>query len=157
MASSKQDRRKDRVVCVNRRARYEYQVLDTLEAGLVLTGAEVKALREGKGQLADAYALLSEGRAVLKNLEIAPYSHDHTGESDSKRSRSLLLHAAEIRKILFRLREKGLAIVPLSIYFKGPWAKVELGLVRGRRKADKRQALREKAHKREMDRVQRRR
>jgi SsrA-binding protein len=146
-----------RMVCANRKARHDYEIVDTLEAGLILTGSEVKSLREGKGQLADAYAVVGQDGVILKNLEITPYTHDHSGETRSKRPRGLLLHAAEVRKLKSRLREQGLALIPLSIYFQGPWAKCELAVARGRRKADKRQALRQKAAEREMDRARRRR
>jgi SsrA-binding protein len=144
------------VVCVNRKARYDYEVIDTCEAGLVLKGSEAKALREGKGNLVDAYALLHLEGPMLHGLEISCYSHDNEGDLPARRSRGLLLHAAEIRKLRTRMRERGLALIPLQLYFKGPWAKVELALARGRRKTDKRQALRAKAEQRDVDRAYRR-
>ena len=145
-----------RSVCVHRRARHDYDVLQTLEAGLVLRGTEVKALREGKGNLVDAYVSLRGGKPVLHNLEISPYSHDTSGGGEAKRPRRLLLHAAEINKLTQRLREKGLTLVPLEIYFQGPWAKVELGVCRGRRKADKREKLKSREAQRDIDRAMRR-
>ncbi len=147
-----------RSVCVNRRARHNYDVLQKMEAGLILRGAEVKALREGKGNLVDAYVSLRDGKPVLHNLEISPYSHD-TGPRDgeTKRSLGLLMKAAEIRKLVQTLREKGLTLVPLEIYFHGAWAKVEVGVCRGRRKADKREKLKSQEAKRDIDRALRRR
>ena len=147
-----------RSVCVNRRARHDYDVLQRLEAGLILRGSEVKALREGKGNLADAYVSLRDNRPVLHNLEISPYSHD-TSERDgqTRRNLGLLLKAVEIRKLLQSLREKGLTLIPLEIYFHGPWAKVEVGVCRGRRKTDKREKLKSREAQREIDRALRRR
>jgi SsrA-binding protein len=147
-----------RSVCVNRRARHDYDVLQRLEAGLVLRGSEVKALREGKGNLVDAYVSLRDNRPVLHNLEISPYSHD-TSERDgeTKRNLGLLLKGAEIRKLVQSLREKGLTLVPLEIYFHGPWAKVEVGVCRGRRKADKREKLKSQEAARDIDRALHRR
>lgn len=150
------NRTSDKVVCVNRKARYDYEVLDTVEAGLVLKGSEAKALREGKGNLVDAYALLAADGPILHGFEISCYSHDNAGEISSRRTRGLLLHAAEIRRLKARMREKGLTLVPLRVYFKGAWAKVELGLARGRRKSDKRQQLRAKAAQRDVDQAYRR-
>ena len=146
----------ENVVCVNRKARYDYEVIDTYEAGLVLKGSEAKALREGKGNLVDAYAQLHADGPVLHGLEITCYSHDNSGNLPARRNRGLLLHAAEIRKLRTRMREKGMALIPLRIYFKGAWAKVELGLARGRRKTDKRQHLRAKAEQRDAERAYRR-
>ena len=142
---------------MNRRARHEYEILDTVEAGLVLTGSEVKSLRDGQGQLADAFASLTAEGVVLRNFEIPAYRHDHSGATQARRTRRLLLRGAEIRKLQSQLREQGLALVPLSVYFSGPWAKVELAVARGRRKADKRQALRTREAQRDMDRAYRRR
>ena len=155
MAKAPSTQRK--TVCLNRKARHDYDVLAKVEAGLVLHGSEVKALREGKGNLVDAYVSLRGGKPVLHNLEISPYSHDTSGGGEAKRSRGLLLHAGEIKKLTQRLREKGLTLVPLEVYFSGPWAKVEVGVCRGRKKADKRQALRKREAQRDIDRAARRR
>ncbi len=146
-----------RLVCLNRRARHDYDILSRFEAGLALTGSEVKALREGKGNLTDAWAEIRGSIPLLNGLEISPYSHDRSAQLAPRRQRKLLLHAAEIRKLKAELHESGLALVPLSIYFKGPWAKIELGLARGRKKADKRQALRRREAERDMDRAYKRR
>lgn len=148
---------RDTTVCVNRKARHDYEIDDSFEAGLVLAGSEAKALREGKGNLVDAYVMLRQGRPVLHNLEISRYSHDTVGELPTRRQRDLLLNKAEIRKLAARLRERGLTLIPLSIYFKGPWAKLEVGVAKGRRKADKRQALRQREADRDIERSVRRR
>ena len=146
-----------RVACLNRKARHEYMIEAVIEAGLELRGGEVKALRQGNGNLVDAYALVREGQVTLHDFEISRYTHDHTGGEQPRRSRRLLLHAAEIRKLIMKLREPGMTLVPLSVYFKGPWAKVELGLARGKKKHDKREALKRRQDEREMDRQRRRR
>ncbi len=158
MAARKGNARDARTpVCVNRRARYEYEVLDRVEAGLVLHGSEVKALREGRANLVDAYVTLKLGQATLLGMEIQPYSHDASGGEPSRRPRGLLLHRSEIRKLIAKTHEAGVTCVPLSVYFAGPWAKAELGVVRGRRSHDKRQVLRQREAQREMDRTHRRR
>jgi len=146
-----------RTVCVNRKARFDYEIVDRVEAGLVLTGAEVKALREGKGNLVDAYVMVRDGRAQVHNLEISRYTHDHTEDSQPRRTRGLLLKAQEIRRLQARVREKGLTIVALSVYFRGPWAKLELALARGKKRADKRETLRRKEAQRDIDRLRRHR
>ncbi len=146
-----------RTVCVNRKARFDYEILDHVEAGLVLAGSEVKALREGKGNLVDAYVMVRDGRAQVLNLEISRYTHDHVSALAPRRVRSLLLHEREIRRLEARVREKGLTLVPLSVYFKGPWAKLEVALARGKRKSDKRETIRRREDQREMDRLRRHR
>ena len=146
-----------KVVCVNRKARYDFDVLDRFEAGVSLQGSEVKALREGKGNLVDAFVTLRDGRPTLLDFEISAYSHDRSGSARPRRPRALLMHASEIRKLITRTREKGLTLIPLQVYFKGPWAKVEVGLCRGRRKHDKRELLKAKAEQRELDGMRRRR
>jgi len=145
------------VVCVNRRARFDYEIVDHVEMGLILAGSEVKALREGKGNLTDAYVMFRQGRPVIINFEISPYSHDRSSELETRRPRSLLLNASEIRRMQARVQEKGLSLIPLSIYFKGSWAKVEVGLGRGKRKRDKRQEIRKREAQRDIDRESRRR
>ncbi len=144
-------------VCVNRKARFDYEILDRVEAGLVLSGSEVKALREGKGNLVDAYVMVRDGRAQVLNLEISRYTHDHVAALAPRRVRGLLLHQREIRRLEARVREKGLTLVPLSVYFKGPWAKLEVALARGKRKSDKRETLKRREDQREMDRLRRHR
>jgi SsrA-binding protein len=141
------------VVASNRRARHDFAVLDTFEAGLVLAGSEVKSLRQGHVQLADAYARVRNGELWLEGVHIAPYTNaTGFGAHDPDRPRKLLMHAAEIDRLGERVAREHLALVPLSIYFKDGRAKVELALARGRRRADQRQALAERDAEREMQR-----
>ena len=131
-----------KVVASNRRARHDYDILETYEAGIALVGSEVKSLRTSKVQMSDAYAAVDGGEAWLHNLHIAPYSHSagHSGH-DPERKRKLLLHRAEIDELAARVHQERLTIVPLAIYFKDGRAKAELALARGRRTYDKRQAI----------------
>ena len=146
-----------RTVCVHRKARFDYEIVERVELGLVLLGAEVKALREGKGNLTDAYVAFRRGHPTLINLEISAYSHDRSGQHVPRRPRALLAKAAEARRLEARCKEKGLTLVPLSVYFKGPWAKVEVALARGKSKGDKRQVLKKREAMRDIDRDVRRR
>ncbi len=134
-----------KVVATNRQARRNYSVLETIEAGLVLKGSEVKSLRESKVQIADAFARIDSGEVWLHSLHIAPYGHaqDHSGH-DPDRKRKLLLHSSEIERLRSRVDPEQLALVPLSIYFKDGRAKVELALAKGRKTHDKRQAIAER-------------
>jgi SsrA-binding protein len=143
-----------KVVASNRRARHDYDILETYEAGLALRGSEVKSLRDHRVQLSDGYGAVEEGEAWLHNVHIAPYSHaaGHTGH-EPERKRKLLLHRTEIDELKARVAQERLTIVPLAIYFKAGRAKVELALARGRRKYDKRQAITERDMARETDRA----
>lgn len=142
-----------KVVTSNRRARHDYEILDTYEAGMVLVGSEVKSLRAGNANLKDAFGQLRDGEMYLVGMYIAPYSFSREGGHDPERARKLLLHAREIARIRSALAEKGLTLVPLSVYFTGGRAKVELGLGRGKKTYDKRHALKAKEQKREMERA----
>jgi SsrA-binding protein len=134
-----------RPVAQNRRARYDYDIIDTYEAGLVLVGSEVKSVREGKVQLRDAYARVSNGEIWLHGVHVSPYAFANGfGAVDSDRSRKLLLHRRQINELGIRTTQDSLTIVPLSIYFKDGRAKVDLGLARGRRRYDKRHAIAER-------------
>ncbi len=128
-------------VTTNRKARHEYAVLETYETGIVLTGTEVKSLRQGNANLADSYALLKEGEVWLHGMHVSPYAHGSYSNVDPLRRRKLLLHKKEIRKISSRLREKGLTLVPLKLYFFHGLAKIQLGVCRGKREYDKRQDI----------------
>ena len=136
-----QDKEKFKVVVRNRKARHDYLVLATIEAGLALHGSEVKSIREGKVQLADAYAVVEDGQVLLKNLHISPYKQSGPSQPDPTRTRRLLLHKREIRRLQAGTEQKGQTLIPLTIYFKGKHAKVELALAVGRKKYDKRQAI----------------
>ncbi len=144
-----------KVVASNRRARHDYEILDTYEAGMSLLGSEVKSLRAGRADLKDGYGEVREGEIWLVGVYIAPYAFARGGGHEPERARKLLLHRREIDRIGGRLAEQGLTLVPLRIYFKEGRAKVELGLARGRRRYDKRQALREREQRREMERATR--
>jgi SsrA-binding protein len=143
-----------KVVARNRRARHDYDLLDTYECGISLQGSEVKSLRDAKVTLADAYARAENGEVWLHGLHIAPYSHaqDHTGHEPERR-RKLLLHRREIDELSARVAQDQLALVPLSLYFKDGRAKLELALARGRRRYDKRQAIAKRDAEREADRA----
>jgi len=142
-----------KVVCTNRKARYLYQIEEIYEAGIALTGSEVKSLRAGKGTLGDAYGMIRDNEAFLFNAHISPYSHADTRDYDPNRTRRLLLHKEEIRRLLGKTRERGLTLVPLQIYFKNGRAKVELGLGRGKKLYDKRETIKRREADREMARV----
>jgi SsrA-binding protein len=131
-----------KLIATNKKARHDYAILRTYEAGLVLAGTEVKSLREGRASLVDAFAQEHEGEIMLYGLHIAEYGYGSWTNHAPRRTRKLLLHKTEILKILAQLRDgNGLTLVPLSLYFNEGWAKVELGLARGLRSYDKRQVL----------------
>jgi SsrA-binding protein len=141
-AAEHEGRRGDRTVATNRRARHDYDVLETIEAGIVLSGSEVKSLREGKAQLADAYARVDEGELWLYGVHIPPWRFAAGfGSHDPDRKRKLLVHREQIDELMGRTQQQSLTLVPLSLYFKNGKAKVHLGLARGRRLYDKRQAI----------------
>ncbi len=147
-----------KIVARNKKAYHDYHIDSNLEAGMVLSGPEVKSLRAGKANLKDGYVKINNhGEAILHNVHISVYSHATHNPNDPLRTRKLLLHKRELRKLIGKLREKGLALIPLKIYFneKGK-AKVELGLARGKREYDKRAALREQQSDREIERAMRR-
>jgi SsrA-binding protein len=140
-----------RLIASNKKARHDYAILKTWEAGLVLAGTEVKSLREGRASLVDAFAQEHEGEIMLYGLHIAEYGFGTWTNHAPRRTRKLLLHRAEIIKILNQLRDgTGLTLVPLSMYFSDGWAKVELGLARGLKSYDKRQVLAERDAKKEI-------
>ena len=142
-----------KVVATNRAARHDYFIDETYEAGIVLSGTEVKALRQGRASIADGYIAIDHGEAWLENVHIPEYTQGTWTNHAPRRKRKLLLHHNEIDELLIRTREKGHTIVPLRLYFRDGRAKVELGLARGRQKADKRQAIAERDSKREMERA----
>ncbi len=145
----------DRTVATNRRARYEYAIEETYEAGMVLTGPEVKSLRAGRATLSDAYARVDpDGGAVwIENMHIPPYEMADTRRYDPKRRRKLLLHRGEIGRLVGKTAERGLTLVPLKIYFTHGIAKMELGLGRGKRQYERRQTIAEREHRREIERA----
>jgi SsrA-binding protein len=142
-----------KVIVSNRRARRDYTVVDTFEAGLVLVGSEVKSLRAGKMQLKDSYAHIDHGEAFLVGAHISPYDYSREGGHEPERTRKLLLHRREIDKIGGALAEKGLTLVPLQVYFKDGKAKVQLGLAKGKTSYDKRETIKSRDAAREMERA----
>jgi SsrA-binding protein len=141
------------LVASNRRALHDYEILEKVEAGLVLLGPEVKSLREGRANLSDSYAVLRRGEAYLVNAHVSPYAQASRENPDPRRERKLLLNRSEIRRLAGKVAERGLTIVPLSLYFKNGRAKVELGLARGKRVYDKRQSLKRREQEREIERA----
>lgn len=140
-------------VAVNRKARHEYLITDTFEAGLVLTGTEIKSIRAGKVNLSDAYARVERGEAWLVGAHIAPYEAGNRYNHEPKRDRKLLLHRSEIDALMGRVKAKGLTVVPLRLYITGKGrAKVELGLARGKQLYDRRRDLAERETRREIER-----
>jgi SsrA-binding protein len=141
----------DHTIATNRRARHEYHILETIEAGLVLRGTEVKSLRAGEVTFKDSYATIRNGEGWLLGCHINPYSHGTDANHDPERDRKLLLHRKEIGRLTGKIAERGLTLIPLRMYFKGGRAKIELGLGRGKKLHDKRASLRERDQRREMD------
>lgn len=151
MAAPEEKERK--LVATNRRARFEYEILDTYEAGIVLRGPEVKSLRNGKASLGDAYAHVHRGELYLANAHIGPYEQASRENVDPRRERKLLLHRAEIARLAGDVSERGFTIVPLSLYFKNGRAKVEIALARGKKLHDKRDTIRRREEEREVQRT----
>jgi SsrA-binding protein len=139
-----------KVVATNRKARRNYSIIDTFEAGMELVGSEVKSLRDGRIDLKDSFAHIERGEVFLSGCYIGPYEFAREGGHDPERHRRLLLHRREIDRVSGQLAEKGLTLVPLQVYFKDGTAKVELGLAKGRTTVDKRESLKEREHQREM-------
>jgi SsrA-binding protein len=140
-------------VATNRQASFRFNLLERLEAGLVLTGTEVKSLREGRAQLKDGYATVEDGEVWLHNVHIPPYGPASRANHDPDRDRKLLLHKREIDRLIGKTAERGLTLVPTRIYFSGPHAKVEIALARGKDRFDKREAIRAREMAREAERA----
>ena len=145
--------RGQKVVATNRKARHDYHIEDTYEAGMVLSGTEVKSLRAGHASLVDGYASVENGEAWLENVHIPEYTQGTWNNHSSRRKRKLLLNRHEIEKLLQKIKESGYTLVPLKIYFKDGRAKVEIAVARGKKDYDKRHALKEAQDKREADRA----
>ena len=142
-----------KTVATNRKARHDYHIDDTFEAGMVLTGTEIKSVRAGHVTLRDSYATVKEGELWLLNVHIAPYDQGTYANHEPRRPRKLLMHRREINRITGKLQEKGFTLIPLRLYLKNNLAKVELGLARGKKQYDKRDALRQRETRREIDRA----
>jgi len=141
----------------NKKARFNFEILETIEAGLVLEGSEVKSLRDGRGNLDEAFARVRNGEVWLYNMHIGPYEQAGQFSHDTRRTRKLLLKKREIDRFLARAVEKGSTLVPLAVYFKRGWAKVEIGVARGKREFDKREDLKKRDAKRDIARAMSRR
>jgi SsrA-binding protein len=142
-----------RIICQNRKAYFDYFIDDLFEAGIVLTGSEVKSLRLGKGNINDAYARIHKGQVYLNNAHISPYPFAPMEHYDPTRPRKLLLHRREIKRLIGKAEEKGYTVIPLKLYFKDQYVKVELGLAKGKKKYDKRETIRRRDQDREMQRI----
>ncbi len=140
-----------KVVATNRKAPHYYTILERMEAGIVLTGSEVKSLREGRVDISDGYITVSNGETFMVNVHISPYHASPDKKYDPKRDRKLLLKRKEIDRLMGKIKTKGLTAIPLSIYFKdGKWAKVEIGLVKGKKQIDRREEIKRRDMEREM-------
>ena len=139
-------------ITVNRKARHEYSILQTLEAGIVLVGTEVKSLRQGKANLVDSYATIKNSEAWLINLHISEYTQGNINNHDPKRERKLLLNKSEIRKLIGKTKEKGLTLIPLRLYFKKGKVKVEIALAKGKKVYDKRKDIAKRDFERDQER-----
>jgi SsrA-binding protein len=146
-----------KLIAQNRRARHDYHIDETYEAGLVLTGTEVKSLRQGRASLVDGFAHINDGEVWLENVHIPEYSQGTWTNHAARRSRKLLLHREQISRLIGKTREPGFTLVPLSLYFSDGRAKVEIALARGKREYDKRHDIAEREAKRDMERALRRR
>lgn len=142
-----------KIVCRNKRARFDYSIGDVFEAGMVLTGSEVKSLREGRANLTDSYARVVDNEVWMINSHISPYPFSGIQNHDPERKRKLLLHRKQIKKLYGQTQEKGWSLIPLAIYFRSGKAKVEIGLAKGKAVYDKRQTLKQRVADREMERA----
>jgi SsrA-binding protein len=138
----------------NRKARFEFEILDTIEAGIELLGSEVKSVRLGKASLSESYAMIHHGQVWLENMQITPYEHNTLDKLEPKRSRRLLLHKAEIMRLQSKINEKGLTLIPLKAYFnKRGVLKVELGIARGKKLYDKRETIKSRDAERQLQQI----
>ena len=145
-----------KVVCQNKKAYHDYHIEETLEAGIVLLGTEVKSLRGGRANLKDSYVIIKEGELFLLNCHISPYIHGNIANHDPVRTRKLLMHRKEIDRLGGKAAAKGYTLIPLKIYFKDSFAKVEIGLAKGKRLFEKRETIKEKEARREIERAMKR-
>jgi len=142
-----------KLVAQNKKAYHDYSIEDTFEAGIQLLGTEVKSLRDGKANLKDSYVLIKNAEVFLFNCHISPYTHGNIMNHDPLRTRKLLLHRKEIERLKGKAQQKGYSLIPLKIYFKGPFIKVEIGLGKGKREYEKRESIKEREAKRDIERA----
>ena len=147
------ERKGEKLICQNKAAWRNYAIEDVYEAGMVLQGTEVKSLREGRANLKDSYARVKDGEVFVYDLDISPYSHGNRANHDPLRVRKLLLHKQEIKRLYGKTRERGLALIPLKLYFKNGKVKMEIGLSKGKKLHDRREDLKRKADQRDMERA----
>lgn len=145
-----------KIVADNRKARHNYHILDEMEAGMVLLGTEVKSLRGGRANLKDAYGRFKNGELWVYQMHISPYPFSYYDNHEPLRPRKLLLHKSELKRLYGKMQEKGFALVPLRVYFKHGHAKITMALARGKKLYDKREAIKERENKRELDRIKKR-
>lgn len=149
----KEEEENTKAVCTNRKARHLYEVLESLEAGLVLVGTEVKSLRSGKANLKDSFAIFKNGELFVLNMHISPYEQGNRYNLNPTRPRKLLLHKKEMRKLFGKVAERGLTLIPLKLYFRGKVAKIELALAKGKKIYDRKRDIKERDMQREMERA----
>ena len=144
-----------KLICQNKKAKHDYFIDDIMEAGIVLLGTEVKSIREGRVNLKDSYAKIKDGEVFLYGCHISPYPHASYNNHEPERVRKLLLHKREIKRLIGKTKEKGYSLIPLRLYFRGGKVKVELALARGKKKYDKREAIKRREEARELKRIMR--
>ncbi|MCG8570255.1 MAG: SsrA-binding protein SmpB [Spirochaetes bacterium] len=142
----------EKLIVKNKKAFFEYEILEKIEAGIQLVGTEVKSLRQGKCNISEGYVIEQKGELYLKNIHISEYSHGNINNHDPKRIRKILVHKKEIEKLIRKLKETGISIVPLRVYFRGSLIKIEIGIGRGKKLYDKRQTMKERDTNRSIDR-----
>ncbi len=142
-----------KIISQNKKAYADFFIDETIEAGIVLTGTEVKSLRDGKANLKDSYVIIKDNEAWLLNCHISPYSHGNIFNHDPLRTRKLLLHRKEIERLKGKIQQQGYTLIPLKLYFKGPYVKVEIALARGRKKYEKRDIIKKREAQREIERA----
>ncbi len=141
----------EKVICYNKKVAHDYDLHEIYQAGIVLKGPEVKSLRLGKVSLVDSYAKVKKGEVFLYNMHIGPYPYTHHTHLDPRRPRKLLLHKKEIKRLIGKTEERGFTLIPVRLYFKNGWVKVDIALAKGKRKVDKRREIKERELKREME------
>jgi SsrA-binding protein len=142
-----------KIIAENRKGRHDYHIEETFEAGIALTGTEVKSLRLGRANLRDSYAVVENGELFLYNMHISPYTHGNMFNHEPKRTRKLLMHKREIMRLLGQTQERGYTLIPLKVYFRRGKAKIELALAKGKKLYDKREAIARRDEKRRIDRI----
>lgn len=150
-----EEQKKIKIVCINRKAKYMYEIVESFEAGISLLGSEVKSLREGRCDITDAYGKFRNDELFLVDMHIAPYTNATYFNHEPRRPRKLLLHKRELKRLLGKVETKGMTLIPLRVYFKGSVAKVELALAKGKKKIDRREEIKRRDEKRELERLKR--